>query len=175
MRSALLLVCAACLLAGCSRPKEKETIVPPLTLSEVSGPRLWQRITVDTDWDTYGHWPGLDGLRPGQSPHGKFHEVYINATLAGSLPNAARVAPDGSIIVKENFNAEKKLTNVTVMAKVKGFNPEDGDWFWARYEPSGKVIDAGEVEACYKCHEGVKDNDYVILWQLDAPLPAGGR
>ena len=170
MRYALLCAGLFLVLLGCQ--KEKEPLLPPLSKGEITGDRLWKRVTVDTDYDIYTHWPGQDGMRPGQSPHGKFHEVYINATLARSLPNAARLAPDGSLIVKENFNAEKKLTNITVMAKVKVFNPEDGDWFWARYEPNGKVIEAGEVETCYKCHEGVKDNDYVILWQLDAPVPA---
>jgi hypothetical protein len=35
----------------------------------------------------------------------------------------------------------------------------------------GNTAAAGKVEACYECQAGVKDNDYMILWQLDAPLP----
>jgi hypothetical protein len=173
MRYAFLLCCLAALLAGCA--KKIEPILPPLTKAEISGDRLWKRITVDTDYDIYASWPGMKGMRPGQSPHGKFHEVYINATLATALPIASKTAPNGSIIVKENFTADKKLSNVTVMAKVSGYNPEDGDWFWAKYDPEGKVIVEGEVETCYQCHEGVKDNDYAILWPLDAPVPAGGK
>jgi len=169
MRYMLLPALLVLFAAGCA--KEKEPILPPLTGQEISGERLWKRITVDSDWDTYAHWPGQEGLIPGQSPHGKFHEVYINASLASALPIASRTAPNGSIIVKENFTADKKLSNVTVMAKVTGYNPEYGDWFWAKYDPQGKVAAEGKVKECYECHAGVKDNDYVILWQLDAPLP----
>ena len=156
--------------AGCA--KEKEPVLPPLSASEISGERLWKRITVESDWDTYARWPGQEGLIPGQSPHGKFHEVYINARLKSALPIASRKAPNGSIIVKENFTVDKKLSNVTVMAKVTGYNPDDGDWFWAKYDPRGTVAAEGRVEACYECHAGVRDNDYIILWQLDAPIPA---
>ena len=170
MRHALLLAMAAVFLIGCA--KEKETVLPPLSRSEISGERLWKRITVETDWDTYSRWPGQEGLIPGQSPHGKFHEVYINSQISAALPIASRKAPDGSIIVKENFTADKKLSGVTVMAKVAGYNPDDGDWFWAKYDPKGKIDVEGRVKECYECHAGVKDNDYVILWQLDAPVPA---
>jgi hypothetical protein len=175
----LLLGCLAALTFSCT--KEKEPILTPLSSSEISGERLWKRITVETDFDIYANWPGQDGMRPGQSPHGKFHEVYINATLASALPIASKTAPNGSIIVKENFNADKKLTNIAVMAKVTGYNPDDGDWFWAIYDPQGMIIVnnnfplEGRLDYCYKCHAGVKDNDYVILWPLDAQLPAGKR
>ena len=179
MRYAVLLGCLVFLISACT--KEKEPILTPLTGAEISGERLWKRITVDSDYDIYAHWPGQKGLFPGQSPHGKFHEVYINAALASALPIASKTAPDGSIIVKENFNADKKLTNITVMAKVRGFNPDDGDWFWAMYDPQGKIVVSnnlameGRVAYCYECHAGVKDNDYVILWPLDAPLPAATK
>ncbi len=171
MRQVLLCVAALITLAGCA--KEAEPLLPPLTAGEISGERLWRRITAEADWDTYASWPGITGMQPGQSPHGKYHEVYVNAPLARALPISTRQAPAGSIIVKESFNADKKPTNVSVMAKVPGYNPEYGDWFWAQYDPRGKVLVEGRVESCEECHEGVKDNDYIILHALDAPVPAG--
>ena len=167
---ALPLLLAILFATGCS-PK-KEPRFPALTAGEISADTLWKRITVEADWDTYGHWPGLEGLLPGQSPHGKFHEIYVNAPLREALPIAAKVAPPGSIIVKENFDADRKPTNVTVMAKVPGYDPVYGDWFWAAYGPTGKVLDSGHVKACAECHEGMKANDYIIIHALDAPLPA---
>lgn len=169
MRHAVLFAVLLVVLVGCA--KEKEVVLPPLSASEITGERLWQRITVESDWDTYAHWPGQDGLIPGQSPHGKYHETYINAALASALPIASRTAPYGSIIVKENFTADRKLSNISVMAKVQGYDPEKGDWFWAKYDPKGKIAAAGKVAGCSDCHAGVKENDYIILWQLDAPLP----
>jgi hypothetical protein len=159
-------------LAGCSR-KEVEPRLPALTASAITGEAVWNRVENEANWDTYGHWPGLDGLLPGQSPHGKFHEIYVNAPLLTAIPIASRVAPDGSIIVKENFDADKKPLNETVMVKVKGYDPEHGDWFWASFDPEGKVIVAGKVASCIACHEGMKSNDYIIIHALDAPVAAG--
>ncbi len=169
---AVPLVLALLVLAGCSK-KEEEVRMPPLTADRITGDILWNRIENESNWDSWGHWPGLDGLLPGQSPHGKFHEIYINAPLREALPIPSRIAPDGSIIVKENFDADKKPTNVTVMAKVKGYDPEHGDWFWASFDPEGKVKAAGKLASCIACHEGMKSNDYVIIHALDAPIPVG--
>jgi hypothetical protein len=153
---------------ACSKPVEPR--LPPLTLSEISGARLWKRITTESDWDNWSSWPGYEGKQPGQSPHGQFHEIYINNVLSGSLPIASRVAPEGSIIVKENFDSNLRPTNVTVIAKVKGYNPEHGDWFWVAFDPDGKVQSEGKVTMCIDCHSGMKANDYVIVRRLDAPL-----
>ncbi len=48
------------------------------------------------------------------------------------------------------------------MYKVKGFNPEAGDWFWAKYTPDGQVQAAGKAEMCIKCHGAKKENDYFM-------------
>jgi hypothetical protein len=69
--------------------------------------------------------------------------------------------PDGAIIVKENYSADKKLGALTVMYKVKGYNPQAGDWFWVKYLPDGKVAVEGKVDACINCHASAKANDYV--------------
>jgi hypothetical protein len=110
-------------------------------------------------------------VRPGQSPHGKYHEVYINKTLRDALPSATNKAPVGSIIVKENLDSSRKLTKISVMVKVEGFNPSAGDWWWANFDGSGKTTASGVVKGCIACHEGMKDNDYVIIRRLSEPLP----
>jgi len=173
MGKAILLACIVLALVACAKAQEPK--LPPLTSPEISGDRLWKRITEETDFDTYSFWPGHEGMRAGQSPHGKFHEVYINATLAGSLPLPGKVVPDGGIIVKENFSVDKKPAGLTVMVKVRGYNPEHADWFWAKFDPGGKVLAEGKVKECIECHEGVKDNDYVIIRPLDEPLPTAKK
>jgi hypothetical protein len=50
---------------------------------------------------------------------------------------------------------------LTVMYKFKGYNPEGGDWFWAKYARDGSVMASGKVEGCIKCHGRRKDNDYI--------------
>jgi len=160
----------AALLAAC---KGGAPDLPPLSKDEISGARLWKRIAVETDFDAYPEWPGYEGLRIGQSPHGRYHEIYINKTLRGALPIAGKRAPTGSVIVKENFDAEKALSGFTVMAKVEGFDPERNDWFWASYGPDGTVKAAGKAGMCISCHEGLASNDYVIVRPLDEPLGEG--
>jgi hypothetical protein len=173
MRKTLFSLCALVFIAACA--KEAEPKLPALGAQEISGATLWKRISSETHYDDYASWPGLKGMQQGQSPHGKYHEIYINSTLASALPIADRIAPDGAIVVKENFGADKKLASLTVMAKAKGYNPEYGDWFWAAYDPQGKVLIEGKVEGCYECHAGMKDNDFLIVHPLDAALPAGWK
>jgi hypothetical protein len=70
--------------------------------------------------------------------------------------------PNGAIIVKENYMPDKKLDAVTVMYRVKGFDPEAGDWFWAKYTAKGAVEAAGKVAMCSGCHAAVIPNDWIF-------------
>ncbi len=149
---------------------KKEKVLPPLKLDEINGTRLWERISIETDYTDYSYWPDHEEIKPGQAPHGSYHKIFINNQLLDSLPLENRIAPEGSIIVKENMNIDKKFVKMTVMAKIKGFNPEGGDWFWAAFSPDGEVLAEGVPAGCFNCHTGMKDNDYVIVRPLDYPF-----
>ena len=168
-RSLPLLVIAliALLSAGCADGEER--LVEALDRQEISGDRLWTRITEETDFENYGFWPGHEGYRQGQAPHGPVHRIFVNQPLLSQIPLEPPVAPDGSIIVKENRLGDRTLTGYTVMAKVEGYAPGTGDWFWARYEPDGSIAVEGTVPGCISCHGGVQNNDYVIVYPLDLP------
>jgi len=146
---------------------KEEAQLTPLLSSEISGERLWERISVDSDYSDYSFWPAHEGINPGQAPHGVNHRIYINRDLKESLPIENRIAPFGTIIVKENMNVDLKVVKITVMAKVDGFNPDGGNWFWAAYSPEGEVQAEGTPKGCVTCHEGMKRNDYVIVRPLD--------
>ena len=152
-------------LTGCSGPEEP--LVQPLSAEEVSGERLWERITEEADFTTYDFWPGHEGYQQGQAPHGPIHRIFVNQPLVSQLPLDPPVAPDGSIIVKENRQGDRTLTGYTVMAKVEGFSEGTNDWFWARYEPDGSVAAEGTVGNCVVCHAGVRNNDFIIVYPLD--------
>ena len=85
-------------------------------------------IAVETDYTEYADWPGHEGLNPGQSPHGAWHVVKVNRTLREALPSPDGTAPAGTIVVKENYNADQELAKITVMAKAPGFDPAAGFW-----------------------------------------------
>ena len=90
---------------------------------------------------------------------GFFLFVYKTSTASGKT--AAEV---GTIVLKENIG--NKLKALTDMYKVEGFNPENGDWFWAKYSPKGKVDKSGKVTGCIGCHMSVEDNDYIFVHEF---------
>ena len=161
----LILILAA-LLGSCSK-KAENTNVEPLTASNVTDKTVWERITAESDYTSYSFWPNHEGMSPGQAPHGPFHKVYINNTLAAALPIKGGIVPEGSIIVKENYSKAKEFTGTTVMVKVKNYAPEINDWFWAKYSPQGETQASGQPKGCISCHEGMKKNDYIIIHPLD--------
>ena len=122
----------------------------------------------------YTNWapsPGQsDGFQKGGSPHGAFVKMYLNRTAAGN----PKKPPYGSIIVKENYGPmKKKLMAVTVMYRVKGYNPKGGDWYWVKYMPNGTVAAmktpkgrmrlAGKLKGCIECHSGSAGDDYTFF------------
>ncbi len=157
---------------------EQELVEPdvdPISAEQISPERLWSRITEEAPFETYSFWPGDEGVQPGQAPHGPFHRIFVNKALYDAVPIPSQEAPDGSIIVKENLDTSQELTGYTVMAKVEGFAPERGDWYWARYLPDGTVAAAGAIESCIVCHAGMKRNDYIIVHQLDRETATDGE
>ena len=80
---------------------------------------------------------------------------------AGSVEKVRRY-PNGALVVKENFNEQRKLTGVTAMLKLDGYDKSDRDWVMAAYSPTGKVVGYGKVPACIACHTMVSKQDFVF-------------
>lgn len=153
------------ILIACTKPEEQS--LTPLDLSEINGTVLWERITTEAKYTTYAFWPDHEEIQPGQAPHGAFHRIYINRVLFRALPVEERVLPEGAIIVKENLDSQKSLSSITVMVKIKDYNPEAGDWFWAKYTSEGEILAEGTPGKCILCHQGMDYNDYIIVRPLD--------
>ncbi|MFO7911933.1 MAG: cytochrome P460 family protein [Desulfotignum sp.] len=113
---------------------------------------FWTYISETDPYTQWDMWPGKEGVYEGQSPHGAYLKLYINDTALNALKEN-KPMPDGAIIVKENYGKDKEqLMAVTPMYRKKGYNPDAGDWFWAKYGPQGKVMTAGKVKGCIDCH-----------------------
>jgi hypothetical protein len=91
--------------------------------------------------------------------------TYVNRIAHDALANGAAAHPAGSIIVKENYMPDSTLDAATVMYKVPGYDPQNGDWYWAKYDPNGVVDDAGRVAMCQQCHATARDHDYIMTAQ----------
>ncbi|SHE42687.1 Cytochrome P460 [Desulfacinum infernum DSM 9756] len=140
--------------------------VGALTAADLPGTdpgEFWTYITRQNDYTQWKFFPGKEGIYPGQSPHGAYLKVYVN-DIAYEAAKEGRPMPEGAIIVKENYGKDQKtLMAVTPMYKVKGYNPEGGDWFWGKYGPDGKVMAAGKVDGCIRCHSVHKTKDWRFL------------
>jgi len=77
---------------------------------------------------------------------------------------------EGSMFLKEHFDDAGEVIGFTVMYKgPPGYNPEGGDWFWARVN-EGTVSHQGQVGFCVDCHVMVESTDYVYGVPLDNRL-----
>lgn len=109
-------------------PAQKARMAP------TSGPDFWTYISKTHVYTNWKLWPGHEALHPGQSPHGAFIRSFVNPVALKAIDKQGKMMPEGAIIVKENYGDDKKtMVAITAMYKVKGYNPEAGDWFWAEY------------------------------------------
>lgn len=120
----------------------------------------------------------------------------ISTPYTGIHPHGAildtidsKVSVDGKnniVMIKNNYGGEgiskglvaddpaKYLQAVTVMYKRKGYDPDNADWFWVKFNPGGDVLKnpqgvalAGRVakgmnEGCIACHKGAPGGDLVF-------------
>jgi hypothetical protein len=126
-------------------------------------PKLYNHIMKPKPYTAWSLMPGEKEMESSSDPHGSFMTCYVNKIALTSIKKKTGMA-DRSVIVAENYNSEKKLESLTVMYKIKDYNPEAGDWFWAKYDPAnGYVLASGKVNECVACHSSKKDNDYLHL------------
>jgi hypothetical protein len=124
--------------------------------------KVWIHITECNPYLGWGTWPGYPGIYPGKSPHGAFLKLYANG-LALKAAREGKPMPNGAIIVKENYGKDQKtLMAITPMYKLKGYNPEVGDWFWAKYKADGTVEKSGKVKGCIDCHRTQEEKDWLF-------------
>lgn len=122
-----------------------------------------QQVDYRANWEL---WPGKGELYAGREPHGVMLTTYLNGPAYEALTGTAGTMPADAIIVKENYMADSTLATVTVMYKVAGFNPEHGDWFWAKLGPDGGAQVEGRGQNCIACHGSQNANDYIFTGPL---------
>ncbi|MBI2478404.1 MAG: cytochrome P460 family protein [Planctomycetia bacterium] len=153
-------------------------LLAPQKADAQSGTRVGKQAHYDALWSwlqrtNYTKWNGADGGSPdfeeGQSPHVALIKTYVSAKAETNL----RDLPNGTVIVKENYSPDKKLMAITVMHRSTGYDPEHGDWYYAKYMPNGKIDVtppemksmpvAGKFMMCIECHKGAGGNDFAFF------------
>lgn len=106
-----------------------------------------------------------------------------NEIAVTALHNAGNPLPDGSVLAKVAWKAEKHpsfpdatvpgaFVQVEFMVKNTKMYKETGGWGFARFvgnelKPYGK--DAGFVRECFQCHLPVAANDYLFTKIVNTP------
>jgi hypothetical protein len=150
---------------GCKKEHPGQTDIDLKTSVErpqANGVSVIAYITEMKDYRQWPFFPNKGTLYPGKHPHGSLLVTYVSPETLIALQNNEARLPDGTIIVKENYNLQKKLQTTTVMYRIDGYNPENGDWFWLEYTPDQTVLKEGKAEGCINCHRAVKSNDWIF-------------
>ncbi len=124
------------------------------------------------------HAKGYDALHNnlyvGGPPHGKVREV-IEGVIDGQLV-ISKTNYGGAGVSIEAVKKDPKafLKAVTIMVKRPGYDPDDKDWFWAKYRPDGTLhtnkkgmklagkVAKGKPVGCISCHASASGNDLVF-------------
>ncbi len=131
-----------------------------------AGASVWDYLKKEGFAKNWKMWPGTTAMYEGPEPHGAFLTTHVNDVALKSISAKKGKFADGSMIAQENYSKDKKLKFIAVMYKVKGYNPQSGDWFWAQYKPDGRIEAEGKIDECIKCHVAQKGNDYVYTGKL---------
>lgn len=130
------------------------------------GTRYWNLISGQDYRYTWHYVPGKPmGFYKGTEPHGATLRTFVNNIAFDAIQAKNGVYPVGSVIAKDNHMPDNKLAAITVMVKMEpGYDPANGDWWWAKYDPNGKFADTevGKVQMCSACHAQAKGQDYVF-------------
>jgi len=132
-------------------------------MPEPDGDALWHYISKVSPYQKWSFWSDHQGMQDGRAPHAPKHKVFVNKQ---GIESKTAPLQYGAIDVKENYSPSHELKAITVMYKVKGYNPEDGDWFWAKYSPTGETLKAGKLQGCIGCHATRVANDFVLVHEF---------
>ncbi|MGB0766386.1 MAG: cytochrome P460 family protein [Phycisphaeraceae bacterium] len=123
----------------------------PTGQDRVKADALEQEIEDYRTWDT-PDW--VAGYTESVHPLPAYVKYYVNAKGMSDIDNP----PDGSVFVKEQFDEDKKFIGLTVMKKIDGYDPENGDWYWAIADTDAELTNAGRLNSswtsnCIDCHK----------------------
>lgn len=137
------------------------------SLPKADGNAVYEYITKTNPYQQWSFFPGKTELYQGKHPHGALLTTYVNDFALNGIKAKVGTLADGAMIVKENYMPDKKLAAVTVMYRVDGYDPDAGDWFWAKYKADGSIEKEGKVGGCIGCHAAVINNDWIFTGPVE--------
>lgn len=120
---------------------------------------LWRYISYHSPYTSWESWAGgyCRGIKG--SCADAMVRIYSNFS---EDKKSKHFFGSGTIAVKECHNNEGEISSISVMSRVKGYNPENGDWFWAKYTADGDIVRQGKVSGCIGCHQSADGGDFLF-------------
>ena len=120
----------------------------------------------EVDVSDWKNWVKVNENRFLSKGHGKpYVDIYVESAHEAAFRAAKGPYPIGFKVAKAQYKTADatELAAVTVMAKREsGYDPDNGDWWYATLSQSGGVMAQGKVEMCITCHDSASDRDYVF-------------
>lgn len=129
--------------------------------SSATDAELWEAMDGYSSWSQVDPWTGVQASG---AAHGAYVQIWVNGTGADAAAAGGTDFPDGTILVKESYDAEDgAATGITAMWKGAGTDATGG-WHFVKYSTSGEVdVDgATGADACGGCHSA--GADYSLAW-----------
>ncbi|MFT2096693.1 cytochrome P460 family protein [Acidiphilium multivorum] len=120
--------------------------------------------------------PGSHPFQPGSRNVDVFTTDLSNAAARRAISGAGSILavtryPAGSLLIKNNYDAHRKLGGITAMLKLPGYDQANRNWVMAQYAPTGKVVAYGRVNSCDACHAMATKFDFVFAPPPQQLLP----
>jgi hypothetical protein len=118
---------------------------------------------IQTLFQNYKNFPALNQALRRSGPHGNVMvRTHLDTAAMATLNNKSYPYANGAEIVKQSHRtADGPIETVYMMKKIAGYDPDNGDWFYARTNAEGTVADRGRIQMCISCHKGASNKDYV--------------
>ena len=98
--------------------------------------------------------------------HAAYIDIYVNDIAKKPYLEEASIFPVDSLIFKPLFSDKegKYFARLVIMLKMKkGYDPENGDWWYGVYDASGTVnFHQGRIQSCIVCHKEGESTDYTF-------------
>jgi len=154
MRTVLNIIILVLLFLGCDRVSHEKHYDKPYAPYEDLSFEDWQDL------------PKLNAHRLESTSHKAYIDIHINKLGIKAYVEQLDEFPVGTQIIKPLFSTKtsKKIHKLAIMVKKeKGFDTEHGDWWYGVYDAKGKEAwHQGKIHSCIKCHETVKETDYLF-------------
>lgn len=146
-------------LGGCSAPTST-----PVT---GSSPAVTPVEPTDADLKAlavaYKAFPALNQeLKRSDTHNGMMVRTHLDVATMQAFNGKSYPYPDGATAVKEgHMTANGPIQTLFVMKKVKGYDPNNGDWFYAMTAPDGMAMQKGKIQMCISCHTTARNQDFL--------------